>query len=337
MDALADLLDGPRARGAFLLRAVMASPWGLRIEDDAPLTLVAVLRGATVHVPDEGPPVMLAPGDVALVKGPAPYTFGDDPATEPRVRILPDQVCVDPDGQIVDQAMDLGVRRWGNAADGIGDTELLIGTWHGESEVSRPLLAALPACVVRRHGQWDATMVDLLAAETTREDPGQAAVLDRLLDLVLVSVVRSWVADDPSVTRGIAHADPVIGRALRLLHGHPEYPWTLVSLARACDSSRAVFARRFTDLVGEPAIGYLTRWRLALAADLLVGTEYGLVQIASEVGYGSPFALSAAFTRHHGVSPRQYRRRAGRASHAPARASSPEVPDGDDRQGAGCG
>jgi len=320
MDGLADLLDGPRARGAFVLRAVMASPWGLRIEDEVPLTLVAVLRGCPVHVPDEGPPVVLHPGDVALVKGPAPYTFGDDPATKPRVRILPGQVCVDPDGQIVDQAMDLGVRRWGNAADGVGDTELLIGTWHGESEVSRPLLAALPACVVRRHGQCDATMVDLLAAETARDEPGQVAVLDRLLDLVLVSVVRSWVADGAGFTRGIAHADPVVGRALRLVHGHPEHPWTLVSLARACGSSRAVLARRFTGLVGEPVIGYLTRWRLALAADLLVGTERGLEQIAREVGYSSPFALSAAFKRHHGVSPREYRRRTGRPADVHARA-----------------
>lgn len=323
MDALANLLDGPRARGAFLLRAVMASPWALRIEDKAPLTLVAVLRGCAVHVPDEGPPVRLAPGDVALVKGPAPYTFGDDPATEARVRILPDQVCVDPDGQIVDQTMALGVGRWGNAADGVGDTELLIGTWHGESEVSRPLLAALPTCVVRRHGQWDATTVDLLAAETARDEPGKAAVLDRLLDLVLVCVVRSWVADDSAFTRGIAHADPVVGAALRMVHGHPEHPWTLVSLARACGSSRAVLSRRFTGLVGEPVISYLTRWRLALAADLLVGTGDGLEQIAREVGYGSSFALSTAFKRQHGVSPRQYR---SRTEQSPALFGGPPGP-----------
>ena len=80
MDALAGLLDGPRARGAFLLRSVLEPPWSLRIQDEAPLTLVAVVRGTAWVVPDDGEPVRLGPGDVAIIRGPEPYTVADDPA-----------------------------------------------------------------------------------------------------------------------------------------------------------------------------------------------------------------------------------------------------------------
>ncbi len=306
MDALTHLLDGPRARGAFLLRTVMEPPWGVRIEDEAPLSLVAVVEGSTTYRPDDAGPVRLEAGDVAVVKGPAPYTFADDLGTPPRVRILPEQVCVDPDGELVEASMALGVRTWGNAHD--GSTVLLIGTWHVASEVSRPLLAALPTCVVRRHGEWDASLVDVLVRETGRDAPGQAAVLDRLLDLVLVSVVRSWIETDDRLVPGTAHADAAVGTVLRLVHEAPDQPWTLLSLARAAGVSRAVLARRFVDLVGEPPIGYLTRWRLALAADLLLADDTGLEQVAQQVGYGSAFALSTAFKRHYGVSPREHRR-----------------------------
>ena len=218
------------------------------------------------------------------------------------MRILPDQVCLDPDGRLVGSSMALGVRTWGNAVD--GSITLMIGTWNVESEVGRPLLAALPTLVVRRHGEWDATLVDVLVRESGRDAPGQSSVLDRLLDLVLVSVVRSQIVADDRLALGTAHADPVVGTVLRLVHEAPGEPWTLVRLAREAGVSRAVLARRFTELVGEPPIGYLTRWRMALAADLLAADDTGIEQVARQVGYGSAFALSAAFKRHHGVSPR---------------------------------
>ena len=93
MDAVAGLLDGPRARGAFLLRSTMDPPWSLRIQDEAPLTLVAVVRGEAWIVPDDGAPVRLAGGDVAIVCGPDHYTVADDPATAPQAVIHPGQRC----------------------------------------------------------------------------------------------------------------------------------------------------------------------------------------------------------------------------------------------------
>lgn len=308
MDGLEHLLSGPRARQAFLLRMVMQAPWGVRIEDDPALTLFTVARGSTWITGELGEPIELHEGDVAVVRGGPVYTVADHPSTTPKVTIEKGNVCVDPDGQLLDQRMALGVRTWGNCHD--GSDVLLVGTWAAETEAGRPLLAALPELLVRRRGDWDATLVDLLATELMREDPGQEVVLDRLLDLLLVTVVRSWLASEEQVTRGLAHADPTVGEALRLMHHHPEHGWTIASLACEVGASRAALARRFGDLVGEPPMTYLTHWRLSLAADLLVATDDAIDSVARRVGYGSGFALSAAFKRVRGVSPQQHRKAA---------------------------
>lgn len=306
MDGLGHLLSGPRARQAFALRMVMEAPWGVRIEDDPALTLMSVARGSMWLTGELGEPVELHEGDVAVIRGGPVYTVGDHPSTRPGVTILQGNVCVDPDGQLLTQRMALGVRTWGNSHD--GSTVLLVGTWEAETEAGRPLLGALPPLIVQRRDDASSPLLAVLADEITREDPGQEVVIDRLLDLVLVTVLRTWLARDAQVTRGLAHADPVVGEALRLMHHHPGHAWTIASLAAEVGVSRAALARRFGELVGEPPMTYLTHWRLSLAADLLVASDDAIDVVARQVGYGSGFALSAAFKRVRGVSPQQHRR-----------------------------
>jgi AraC-like DNA-binding protein len=307
MDAVAGLLDGPRAREAFLLRAVMEPPWSMRIRDEAPLTVVAMVRGSAWVLHDDAAPVALSAGDVAIVRGPDHYTVADDPATPPDIVILPGQRCETRDGRPLVQSMDLGVRTWGNAAD--GETIMLVGTYQLGGEVSGRLLNALPPLLVLRDDEWDCPVIPLLATEIVKNDPGQEAVLDRLLDLLLIAVLRAWFArpeaEAPAWYR--AHGDPVVGRALRMLHNNPAHPWTVARLADEAGVSRATLARRFQDLVGEPPMSFLTGWRIALAADLLrePGTTVGAV--AQQVGYGTPFAFSTAFKRVRGISPQQHR------------------------------
>lgn len=310
MDAVAGLLDGPRARGAFLLRSVIDPPFAIRVEDEAPLTVLAVARGATCLVPDGGPPVFLDLGDVAVVRGPDPYLVADDPSTPPQARVLPGDVCEAPDGGPLTMLSELGVRTWGTRPD--ASTVLLTGTYPLEGEVSGRLLRALPPLLVVRAGELDGPLVGLLADEVVRDRPGQEAVLDRLLDLLLIAVLRAWTDRPDGEAPGWyrASADPVVGPALALLHHEPAHPWTLQELAERVGVSRAALARRFHALVGEPPMAFLTSWRIALAADLLREPGATVGSVAAQVGYGSPFALSTAFKRVRGVSPQEWRRRA---------------------------
>jgi AraC-like DNA-binding protein len=314
VDTLAGLLDGPRARGAFLVRSLLTPPWSIRIRDESPLTLCAVVQGTLCVLPDAGGVTRLAAGDLAIFRGPDPYTVADDPGTAPQVHILPGQVCQTPAGAPLGLMTDLmsppgalGVRTWGN--DATGGTELLTGTYEVHSEVSSRLLATLPPVLVIRGSSWENPLIGFLAEEVVRDAPGQAAVLDRLLDLLLIGALRWWFARQDAAAPGWyrAHGDPVVGPAIRMLQTDPARAWTVALLARETGVSRAALARRFTDLVGEPPMAFLTGWRLALAADLLREPDATLGAVARKVGYSSPFALSSAFKRVRGVSPAEFR------------------------------
>ncbi|MGP4008321.1 AraC family transcriptional regulator [Streptomyces sp. 4N124] len=311
MDALAGLLEGPRARGAFMIRACFEPPWAIRIEDRAPLTVMLMVRGAAWILPDTGERLRLTPGDLAIARGPDPYTCADDPGTAPQALILPGQECRYPDGRSLNGSMDLGVRTWGDRLD--GSAVMLIGTYPMQGEISGRLLDALPPLITLTSDVWQCPLTPLLMEEIVRDEPGQEVVLDRLLDLLVIAALRAWFArpdaEAPAWYRALA--DPVVGRVLRLVQDDPAHPWTVASLAAKAGVSRAALARRFTDLVGEPPMSYLTGWRLALAADRLHTTDDTIAAIARHVGYGSAFALSSAFKRVYGISPQEHRTRVG--------------------------
>jgi AraC-like DNA-binding protein len=203
--------------------------------------------------------------------------------------------------------MGLGVRTWGNSSD--GSTMMVNGTYETASEISSRLLGALPTLLLLRHEEWESPLIPLLGEEIVKEEPGQGAVLDRLLDLLLIAVLRAWLARPqakaPAWYR--AHSHPVVGRALRTLNDNPASPWTVASLAAEIGVSPAALARQFTELVGEPPMTYLTGWRLALAADLLREPDATVGAVTRQVGYGSAFALSTAFKRVRGISPLEHR------------------------------
>ncbi|MEU6261178.1 AraC family transcriptional regulator [Streptomyces sp. NPDC047043] len=292
-----------------MIRACFEPPWCIRIEDRAPLTVMLMVRGEAWIVPDAGERMHLRAGDLAIARGPDPYTCADDPATPPQALILPGAECHYPDGRSLNGVMDLGVRTWGDRLD--GSAVMLIGTYLWEGEISGRLLNALPPLLALTADVWDCPLTPLLMEEIVRDEPGQEVVLDRLLDLLVIAALRAWFsrpeAAAPAWYRALA--DPVVGRVLRLLQDDPAHPWTVATLAAKAGVSRAALARRFTELVGEPLMTYLTEWRLALAADALRDTDDTLEAIARRVGYGSAFALSSAFKRVYGVSPQEHRGR----------------------------
>ena len=308
VDVMEALLDGPRARGAFLLRALLDPPWSLRIEDEAPLTVLAVLRGEAWLCPDGQPPTRLGVDQVAIVRGPGHYTVADRPTTPPSVVVYPGGRCTSADdGRALWDEWSLGIRTWGQNPD--GDCVLLVGTYEGAGEAGRPLLSALPDVVLLGSDEAATPLLQVLAEEMQVEAPGQRALLDRLLDVLLISSLRTWFAGRRDEAPGwfLAQHDPAVGKALSLLHQDVAHAWTVEELAAQVGVSRVALGRRFTALLGEAPMSYLAGWRLALAADLLVSSDATVASIARRVGYSTPFSLSAAFKRVHGVSPQRYR------------------------------
>lgn len=203
-----------------------------------------------------------------------------------------------------------GIRTWGNDAD--GETVFVVGAYEHLSDISDRLLRALPPVIYLSGNDWESPLVQLLCDEVIKEEPGQAAVLDRLLDLLVTAVLKAWFAkndaDRPEWWR--FQGDRIVERALRSMHDHPSRQWTMESLASEAGASRASLARRFNDLVGEPPMTFLKNWRMALAADLLCLPDETVSTVADKVGYSSPFAFSAAFKRVRGISPLDHRTQA---------------------------
>lgn len=303
MDALASLLQEVHGDGALFGRCVTSGPWSVRFEARTRLTLVAMLRGEGHVMPDGAAPVRLGHCTVAIVKGPEPFSISDEPAA----RTPPIYVVDGTDRAALDEDVRLGVRTCGDALD--GPASLLTGSYRVTSRVSERLMEALPRVVVVPENGALRPLIDLTVAEIERDDPGQQAVLDRLLDLLLLSTLREWFkrpeARAPAWYRALG--DPVVGRALRLMHEEPARQWTVAALAAEAAVSRATFARRFAELVGEPPMTYLTGWRISLAVDLLQRTDATVDAVARQVGYESGFGLSVAFKRVCGTRPSDHR------------------------------
>ena len=309
MDAIANLLEGTRARGAFALRCVMSPPWGMRILAESPATLIAAVKGDLWLVPDEGDPIHIEPGGVAVTRAPDHYNVVGALGTEPKIIIHPEQRCCDPEGNSVLEEMTHGIRTWGN--DPSGDCIFIVGAYEHLSTVSDKLTKMLPPVLALNTKDWNSPLIPILVDEVTKDEPGQAAVLDRLLDLLLTAVLKAWVAtedaDRPAWWK--SQGDPIVERALKSIHDDPAYAWTLDKLAAKTNASRASLARRFNDIVGEPPMTFLKNWRMALAEDLLSRPEETIGTVSEKVGYSSPFAFSSAFKRIKGESPYEYRAR----------------------------
>jgi AraC-like DNA-binding protein len=307
MDAWTGLLDGARSRGALFKKMLLEPPWSLRIADGAPLALATMLRGHAWIVPDDEPARFVGPGDVAVIRGTAPYTVADDPATAPEIVIHSGNRPTSVDGVDLTEALRLGVRTCGLHPNGSG--LVVSGTYPTRGDVSGRLLTALPRVLVVPRDEIRSPVLDLVDVEVNRDEPGQQMVLNRLLDLLLIATLRAWFARPGTEVPGWyrAQGDPVVGPALQLIHDDPAHSWSVAELAQKVGVSRAVFARRFTALVGEPPMRYLTSWRLDVAADLVRETDATLEAIARKTGYANAFAFSAAFKRRRGTSPSDHR------------------------------
>lgn len=288
----------------------MDPPWCIDVQDQAALTLIAVLSGSA-WIEADGVATLLESGAVAVIRGPEPYLMSDRIGRAPSVLIDLEQRCTTVAGESVESTMSLGISTWGNNQD--GETGMLVGSYNAEGALGSwvtsvlPRLSVLPAA---RTNQPLTHLISLLDGELSGQSQGKASALDRLLDLLLLHVVR-WCAEHPqdeTPNWSLAGRDPLVGRALELIHDEPARAWTVAELAQCCFVSRATLASRFRKAVGVPPMAYLSQWRLTLAGEKLITGDSTAASIAAELGFSSPFAFSAAFKRSFGMGPSAYRR-----------------------------
>jgi AraC-like DNA-binding protein len=291
VDVVSDAISAVHLGHPSAQRVRTGGSWCARLDPYDGAGFYVVLKGSCWLRTDGGALVSLGVGDAVLLPHGTGHVIAGSPV-DAAERAVP-------------------FERWLADTGPRDDTELLCGKYWLDCSRLHPLMAELPEVVhlpsrVGRHLELRAA-IDLLSGELDEVRPGSCVALPNLLDLLLVYMVRSWMADATCGTWPGALGDPVTAAALRAVHSDPAAPWTTDRLAAAAGVSRPTLSRRFTTLVGRPPMAYLTWWRLILAAGLLRDTPSTLAAIAGRVGYGSPYALSHAFEREFGTTPGRYR------------------------------
>ncbi|MBK7586430.1 MAG: AraC family transcriptional regulator [Myxococcales bacterium] len=306
VDVLTDVLQTVRVSSVCYGRVELGAPWGVQVEKAEAASFHVLLRGnAWLEVDGRAEPVALASGDLfALPHGHA-HTLRDSPDTV--ARPLSEVVTVG--GACTGGVLKVG----GNGAA----ATLVCGAFQFEDRRHNPLLNVLPPLVLIRGEEgravhWLEPTLQFMACEAASGRPGAETVVSRLADILFIQIVRGFLASTPESQRGWLRAltEPQIGAALGLIHQDPREPWTVATLASKVGMSRSTFAGRFAELVGEPPLHYVTRWRMQRAASLLRDGKSTLADIADRVGYESEAAFSKAFKRWVGAAPGAYRRSA---------------------------
>ena len=311
-DALSEMLRAVRLTGAVFLSARLTAPFGIvspkRYDIRMPM---AHLRHISVfHLIAEGDCVIetasgakrqVEAGDLLLLPFADQHRFYKGKA--------PDMVF---DPSLIRQGPIEGV--WTVDCGGGGQETRLVCGFLESAELFTPVFRSLPEMLVEHAG---AGTVGGGLASTVREvvhlmeaaTPGTQAMLGRMMELLFVEVLRRHASRLPTGSKGLLAAlnDPVVGRALQLLHADPARRWTADTLAREAGTSRTVLGERFNGLLGRPPIDYLTCWRIQQAADRLRNGKDGIARIAADIGYESEAAFARAFKRVTGMTPGRWR------------------------------
>ena len=332
MDVLADTLRVVRLSGAVFMNAKLSSPWSLTSATPAEMAEYLSLPTdciALFHIVVQGSgwfcfpgyaPALVTAGDAILMPHSSPHIMSSELGIAPvpvRTILQP----LPPEGLVT-------VTGGGNGAM----TTFVCGYLHCDQRFN-PLIGALPELIVIhpgddghvgggydgqrgavtvlpvQPGDWLETTMRHTVAEALGGSPGNSDMMARLSEILFFEVVRRYMQRLPAAHPGwlAGVRDPIVGRALRLLHAHPDEPWTVEELARAVAVSRSTLAERFTTLIGETPMRYLAAWRMQLAKHLLKQTTLNLAEVAGRVGYDSDVAFNRAFKRHVGQSPAAWR------------------------------
>jgi AraC-like DNA-binding protein len=314
MDALSDLLRIVRLSGGIFLHADFSAPWCITAKvgpEDCRMVMVEPARVIAFHYVLAGrlllqvarePPIELKDGAIVLLPRNDEHTLASETGLPP---VSGDHLMqADPDGG-------LARIRYG----GGGETTHIVCGFVGTDARQHPLIDALPPTLtLDLNGKpacaWVASSFRYAAGELAVTRAGSAIALAKLSELLFVEAVRHYVETLPANRRGWLAGlhDPVVGRALTLLHAELARAWTTEALAREVFMSRSAFADRFTGLIGVPPMKYLTTWRMQVAAQRLREAHRSVAQIAADVGYESEAAFARAFKREFSRSPAVWRK-----------------------------
>jgi AraC-like DNA-binding protein len=321
-DTLSEVLSAVRLKGAIFFAFDMSEPWAAQAptsREVGPIIMPGVEHVIEYHVILEGTcwggllgeaPVRLEAGDIVAFPQGDPHVISSDPG-------VPCEVSWDAFHAAAREPLPVRLSIQGGGKE---QTKIICGFLGCDAKPFNPLLSTLPRMIhVRGSADPDSTLrklVELAVAETRGRSAGSDCVLSRVSELLFVEVVRHYTASLPSQSVGFLAglSDPNVGRALALIHQRPAFDWSVEELAKGAGLSRSTLAERFTERVGIPPMQYLAQWRIQLAASLLRSSTSSLAEIATQVGYGSEFALSRAFKRAVGSAPAAYRRNAAISS-----------------------
>jgi AraC-like DNA-binding protein len=336
MDVLDQLLADLRQESCVFCLLDATEPWRIQKSSSALAPFYVVLRGKA-RIKTANNAHDLCEGDFLVLPSGEPHELtGADSASVPPVPLLSllTEAGVEPWRPGVRYRRTVRLQHGGGGSQSV----ILFGIFSFGDPRRNPLLTALPPVVVLRGGtdcntSWLKMTQNAIVEELAGEQPGSNLVIAKLADLLFVQALRAYLATDVHNSVGhhsIGHhsvgwlrgiRDPLVGRAISCMHAAPQRRWTLQTLAEEAGCSRAVFAQRFSALVGQGALSYLTAWRMHVAAGLLLDGTGNIGTVASRVAYRSEAAFSIAFKRWAGISPSGYRRMMIRTERENLRAS----------------
>ncbi len=314
MSAIGEALRFVQMSGIFYCPSELTEPWGLELPPMPDCVWFHVVTEGEANIEVNGDTCRVRAGDLVLIPhGNGHRAWGTQPAPTPSVFSLPHDYYSD----------QYALLRHGGGGE---RTHVVCGGIRFDHPAARHLIEALPAMIHieasrSTRADWMQATLELMAEETRYVRPGSEAVISRLCDIVVIQAIRTWIERDPAAQTGWLGAlrDEHVGAAIAGIHADPAHDWTVATLADEATMSRSAFAARFTELVGESAMRYVTRWRMHVALELLRNGDSTVAAAAAEVGYDSEAAFSRAFKRVTGSTPRAARNADAVIARAPAR------------------
>jgi AraC-like DNA-binding protein len=316
-DALSNLLRTVRLTGATFFDIEAQAPWALRSPAPASI-LPKILPNAdhliSYHVVTEGrcfariigrEPIALEAGEVVVFTRSDAHIMSSGPGL----------VADPPMAEMLDVAFAGQMPFHVNyMSGGAVSAKLVCGYLACDAQPFNPLLDALPAVIKAGDSRddengWLGHFIKLAVAEVAEKRAGSETVLTKLSELMFVDVLRRYVESLPPQETGwlAGLRDPLVGKALALIHDRPAHDWTIETLAKQSGLSRTILAERFAKLVGTPPMHYLGSWRMQIASELLSSGNTNVASIAEKIGYKSEAAFSRAFKKMIGVPPSAWR------------------------------